>query len=331
MKAVQCLAYGEPENLVIADIPEPEPGPHDAVIAVEAVGLGFVDGLVVRGAYQVKRPLPFIPGSELAGTVVAVGEKVSPALVGRRVMALAERGALCEKAVTAAAQCAPLPDGLSSVAAAAALVNYSTAIYGFETCGRLQPGETVLVLGASGGVGMAAIDVARALGATVVAAASSEERLAACARAGAHLTVNYSAPDWRGALEATLDGRPLTVIYDPVGGRWSETAFRCLSPGGRHLVVGFAGGEIPKIPLNLPLLKRASIVGVDWGGHVRAEKDAAAQIFARMIALAREGRISPQPSATYPLEETPALLRRMLNRENIGKPVVTVGAAARSA
>lgn len=325
MKAVQCLEYGDPKNLVIADVPEPTPGPHDAIIAVEAVGLGFVDGLVVRGAYQVKRPLPFIPGSELAGTVIAVGAEAPQHLVGKRVMALAERGALCERAAVYAAQCVPLPEKFSSVAAAAALVNYSTAIYGFEICGHLQPGETVLVLGASGGVGMAAIDVAKGLGATVIAAASSDERLAACVKAGADLTVNYSAPDWRKALEGVLDGRKLTVIYDPVGGQWSETAFRCLSPGGRLLVVGFAGGDIPKIPLNLPLLKRASIVGVDWGGHVRAEAGAARVIFERMIELVSAGDINPQPTATFALEETPALLTRMLNRENIGKPVVAIG------
>ncbi|MGV2981569.1 NADPH:quinone oxidoreductase family protein [Camelimonas sp. ID_303_24] len=327
MKAVQCLEYGDPKNLVVRDLPEPAPGPRDAIIAVEAVGLGFVDGLNVRGAYQVKRPLPFIPGSELAGTVVAVGAEAPQDLVGKRVMALAERGALCEKAVVFAAQCTPLPEKFSSVAAAAALVNYSTAIYGFETCGRLQPGETVLVLGASGGVGMAAIDVAKGMGATVIAAASSDERLAACVKAGADLTVNYSAPEWRKTLEGLLDGRKLSVIYDPVGGQWSETAFRCLAPGGRHLVVGFAGGEIPKIPLNLPLLKRASIVGVDWGGHVRAEAGAAAVIFQRMIELVNAGSINPQPTATFALEETPALLTRMLNRENIGKPVVAIGQA----
>lgn len=325
MKAVQCLAYGDPKNLVIADLPAPTPGPHDAIIAVEAAGLGFADGLVVRGAYQVKRPLPFIPGSELAGTVVAVGSEAPQHLVGKRVMALAERGALCERAVVYAAQCVPLPEKFSSVAAAAALVNYSTAIYGFESCGHLQPGETVLVLGASGGVGMAAIDVAKGLGATVIAAASSDDRLAACVKGGADFTVNYSAPDWRKALEAVLDGRKLTVIYDPVGGQWSETAFRCLSPGGRLLVVGFAGGDIPKIPLNLPLLKRASIVGVDWGGHVRAEAGAASVIFERMIELVNEGLINPQPTATFALEESPALLTRMLNRENIGKPVVAIG------
>lgn len=325
MRAVQCLEYGDPENLVIVDIPPPTPGPHDALIAVEAVGLGFVDGLVVRGAYQVKRPLPFIPGSEVAGVVVAVGADADQGLVGKRVMALAERGALCEQAVVFAAQCVPLPERFSSAAAAAALVNYSTAIYGFETCGKLQAGEVVLILGASGGVGMAGIDVAKGLGATVVAAASSDERLAVCQQAGADLAVNYSHPEWRKTLETLLDGRKLTVIYDPVGGQWSETAFRCLAPGGRHLVVGFAGGDIPRIPLNLPLLKRSSIVGVDWGGHVRAETGAARAIFERMIELVENGSINPQPAATFPLEETPALLSRMLNRENIGKPVIAVG------
>ena len=269
MRAIHCVRYGKPEDLVFVDVPSPHAGPGEIVIAVEAVGLGFADGLNVRGGYQVKRPLPFIPGSEVAGSVVACGTGAPSELGGQRVMALSN-GGLAEEVVVAADQCVALPAAFGSAAAASSLINYSTAIFGLETCGALKPGEVVLILGASGGVGLAAIDLAKGLGAEVVAAASSPQKLAACSARGADFVVNYSSPDWRKSLEQTLNGKRINVVYDPVGGQWSETAFRCLAPGGRHLVVGFAGGEIPKIPLNLPLLKRSSIIGVDWGGHVRA-------------------------------------------------------------
>src|SRR5262249_4855723 len=179
-------------------------------------------------------------------------------------------------------QCVALPTGFGSAAAASSLINYSTAIFGFESCGALKTGEVVLILGASGGIGLAAIDLAKGLGAEVVAAASSSEKLAACSARGADFVVNYGSQDWRKSLEQTLAGKRINVVYDPVGGQWSETAFRCLAPGGRHLVVGFAGGDIPKIPLNLPLLKRSSIIGVDWGGHVRATRNASRMILERL-------------------------------------------------
>jgi len=324
MKAIHCTAYGEPDALKLVEVEVPTPGAGEVLIEVEAVGLGYVDGLVVAGAYQVKTPPPFVPGNEAAGTVVAVGEGVPGEMVGTRVMLLAQKGALAERIVAPATQCVPLSPSLSAEAAAASLVNYSTAIYGFEECGALKPGELVLVLGASGGVGSAAMDVARGLGAEIVAAASTGEKLAHCKAEGADFTVNYADPDWRKSLEATLEGRKIDVVYDPVGGQWSETAFRCLGPGGRHLVIGFAGGEIPKLPLNLALLKRSSLVGVDWGGHVRANPLAAVGIFRRLMELAEAGKIHPKAGATYPLEEVPAVLKKLLGRESIGKPVIVL-------
>lgn len=323
MKAIHCIRYGEPEDLIFVDLPKPRPGANEIVIAVEAVGLGFADGLNVRGAYQVKRPLPFIPASEVAGSVVACGASAPAALVGQRVMALAD-GALAEEVVVGADQCIALPPGFGSAAAASSLINYSTAIFGLESCGALKPGEVVLVLGASGGVGLAAIDLAKGLGAEVVAAASSPEKLAACRAYGADLLVDYSKPDWRKSLEQTLDGKKINLVYDPVGGQWSETAFRCLAPGGRHLVVGFAGGEIPRIPLNLPLLKRSSIVGVDWGGHVRATRGAARAILERLIELVKVGRVDPRPTSTHAFEQARAVLSDILNRRSIGKPVIVL-------
>jgi len=323
MKAIHCIRYGEPEDLIFVDLPKPRPGANEIVIAVEAVGLGFADGLNVRGAYQVKRPLPFIPASEVAGSVVACGANAPSALAGRRVMALAE-GALAEEVVVGADQCITLPTGFGSAAAASSLINYSTAIFGLESCGALKPGEVVLVLGASGGVGLAAIDLAKGLGAKVVAAASSPEKLAACRGYGADFLVDYSKPDWRKSLQQALDGKKINLVYDPVGGQWSETAFRCLAPGGRHLVVGFAGGEIPRIPLNLPLLKRSSIVGVDWGGHVRATRGAARAILERLIELVRVGKVDPRPTATHAFEQAPAVLSDILHRRSIGKPVIVL-------
>ncbi len=323
MRAIQCLAYGEPRDLALVELPEPVPGDGEVLIAVEAAGLGYVDGLRVRGTYQVRPPLPFIPGSEVAGPVVALGPGAPAALLGRRVMGFARGGALAERALLVAKDCLPLPEeGLDCVAAAAMLTDYCTGLHGLVDRGGLQAGETVLVLGASGGVGSAAIDIAKALGATVIAAASTPEKRAACLARGADAAVDYTAPDWRRGLEAALAGRRLTVIYDPVGGPYSETAFRCLSPGGRHLVVGFTAGGIPRLPLNLPLLKQSAVVGVAWGGLTRGNPDAAKPVLARLAALLREGRLHPQAGATYPLEQAPAALQALLDRRGLGKPVI---------
>lgn len=325
MRAFHCIQYGEPGDLKLVDLPEPEAAPGEVIVAIEAAGLGFVDALHVRGGYQLKKPLPFIPGNEIAGTIIALGEGVAPDILGKRVVALSRDGGLASRAAIPLDACTIVPDGFSSAAAASSLVNYCTGIYGLETCGGLQAGETVLVLGASGGVGMAAIDIARGLGAKVVAAASTDAKLAACKAAGADLVINYTGDNWRKDLETQLAGQPINVVYDPVGGAWSETAFRCLAPGGRHLVVGFAGGDIPRIPLNLPLLKRASIVGVDWGGHVRADPAHAAPLMARLLTLVQEKKINPQPGATFPFNEAPNVLTRLVNRDSIGKPVIMMG------
>lgn len=322
MKAIQCLAYGEPKDLFVSDVDEPIVQSDEVVVDVEAAGLGYVDALYVRGGYQVKKPLPFIPGSEIAGLVVAIGENAPSELMGKRVMALSPRGGLAERVAIPVSRCAVLPADFSAEAAASSPLNYCTGIYGLETCGHLQSGETLLVLGASGGVGMAAIDIAKGLGATVAAAASSQEKLAACIKRGADYTVHYTQPDWRNVLKRILGDLNVNVVYDPVGGEWSETAFRCLAPGGRHLVVGFVGGDIPRIPLNLPLLKRSSIVGVDWGGESRANPAVIHPTLQRIVDLFADGKIDPQPSGIYRLDEVPNVLDRILKRENIGKPVI---------
>ena len=315
MRAILCVNYGEPRGLTLEALDEPVPGPGEALIAVEAAGLGYVDALFVRGTYQVKMPLPFVPGSEIAGTIEAVGEGLPGDLIGNRVMALSGRGALAEKVALPAAILSSIPDEMSAEAAAGFLVSYCTALYGLENCGRLQPDETVLVLGAAGGVGMAAIDVARAMGARVIAAASSEEKRAAARAHGADMV-----------LDVLTEKRGVNVVYDPVGGSYSETAFRCLAPGGRHLVVGFANGEIPKLPLNLALLKRASLVGVDWGGEIRANPKANMPLMHKLTEWVVEGKIHPEPTASFPLEEAGEVLQNLLERKSIGKPVIRVNA-----
>ena len=321
MRAIRCHAFTGPNDLRLEDIPDPVPDAGQALIAVEACGLGFVDGLLVQGKYQVKDPLPFTPGGEMAGRVLAVGEGVSGDLVGKRVAGIG-KGGLAEKAVLPAIACAVLPEKFESAGAAASLINYGTAIYGFEDCGALKAGETVLVLGASGGVGMAAIDVARGMGAYVVAAASSEEKRQAAIARGAHKAIDYTEADWRKALTDALEGRGLDVVYDPVSGAWSEAAFRSLAPGGRHLVIGFASGEIAKLPLNLALLKRSSLVGVDWGGHVRADAKEGARITRRLMELVEQGKITPRADSAHALAESPQVIAAMLARKMIGKPVI---------
>ncbi|MDR3500803.1 MAG: NADPH:quinone oxidoreductase family protein [Parvibaculum sp.] len=326
MRAVRCVTYGEPSGLAVETLPAPVPGPGEVLIAVEAAGLGYVDALFVRGTYQVKLPLPFVPGSEIAGTIEAVGEGVPGDLIGSRVMALSNRGALAEKIAIPAAICTTIPDEMSAEAAAGFLVSYCTAIYGLDNCGKLQPGETVLVLGASGGVGMAAIDVAKAMGARVIAAASTAEKREVAQKHGADMVLDYSVPEWRKALDALTEKRGANLVYDPVGGEYSETAFRCLAPGGRHLVVGFANGEIPKLPLNLALLKRASLVGVDWGGEIRANPRANGLLLAKLLDWVVAGKIHPEPAASFPLAEAGAVLQRLLERRMVGKPVIRVNA-----
>ena len=322
VRAVQCHEYGDPSKLTIEDIAEPVAGPGEVIVQVEAVGLGFVDALRVRGGYQLKDPVPFIPGNELAGRVVGLGEGVAQEFNGRRVMAMSRNGALAERIRLPARDCVTIPDAMSSAAASGFIVSYCTALYGLQSCGRLQPGETLAVLGAAGGVGLAAIDVAKAMGARVIALASSPEKLDLARRSGADLAVDYSGADWRKRLQEGAGGDGIDMIYDPVGAPYSETAFRCLRPGGRLLVVGFAAGSIAAIPLNLPLLKRSSIVGVDWGGFVREEPQANFPLLKQLADWVERGKLHPQATSCHPLEEAPKVLQDLLERRSVGKPVI---------
>ena len=324
MRAIRCHAYGEPRSMTLDEIEPPVPGAGELLVDVEAVGLGFVDALRVRGGYQIKNPLPFVAGSELAGRVIGVGPGVDRAWIGQRAMGWGLGGALAEQACVKADTSIVVPDGLSSEAASGFMVSYCTALYGLDSCGHVQKGETVLVLGAGGGVGLASIDVARMLGARTIAAASSAAKLEAAKAQGADICVDYSGADWRKRVQDAAGERGIDVVVDSVGGAYSETAFRCLRPGGRLLVVGFANGEIPRIPLNLPLLKRASIVGVDWGGFRSADVKAAGVVLERLTRDVAAGRLHPPATSVHPLSEAPQVMQAMLERNSVGKPVISV-------
>lgn len=324
MRAVLCVRHGEPKDLVIGKVPVPIPAQGEVLLAVEAVGLGFVDTLFLRGEYQIRLPLPFIPGGEVAGRIIAVGAGAPPELLGQRVMALVSSGGLAEQVAVPSVACVPIPEAMSSAAAAGAIISYCTALYGLSDCGGLRSDETVLVLGAAGTVGLAAIAVAKAMGAKVVAAASSPEKLRVCIEGGADVAIDYSQADWRQQAQAAAGDGGIDVVYDPVGGTYTETALRCLSPGGRLLVVGFASGNVPRIPLSLPLLKRCSIVGVDFGGYHRAHPQGAAPMLVRLANLVSAGAIRPRPTSVHSLADTPTILQQFLNRSSVGKPVIVI-------
>jgi NADPH:quinone reductase len=323
MKAVLCKQYGPPESLVLEDLPSPTPGPGEVVISVKAASVNFPDVLIIQNKYQFKPPLPFSPGSELAGVVKEVGADVRDVRPGDRVMAFTTYGAFAEEVKTEAARLLPLPQSMDFVTGAAFVLTYATSDHALRDRGALQVGETLLVLGAAGGVGLAAVEIGKALGARVIACASSAEKLEVCRSHGADATINYAAEDLRERVKALSDGRGVDVVYDPVGGAYSEPAFRSLGWRGRHLVVGFAAGEIPKLPLNLPLLKGASLVGVFWGDFARREPRAFAQSMAQLGRWYAEGKLKPHVSQTLPLAKAAEALKLMAARQVKGKLVLT--------
>jgi NADPH2:quinone reductase len=322
MLSVCCATYGPPDNLQRIETATPEPQAGEVLVAVRAAGVGFVDGLMIQGLYQVKPSLPYYPGSEFAGEVRALGPGVEQVAVGERVMGLAGSGAYSDYVAVPAAGLIQLNDKLDDATGAGFYINYATALYGLRDCGQLMSGETVLVLGAAGGVGSAAICVAKALGAEVIAAGSTAAKRAAALSFGADAAVDYSRDDWRDELRALLGRRGLDLVYDPVGGSVSEPAFRSLAPGGRHLVVGFASATIPKIALNLALLKRASIVGVDWGGESRANPQINVELMATLFELLEQGRLHCAPVTERPMANIVAALTEQLAGQAVGKIVL---------
>lgn len=324
MKAMQCLAYGDPAQLEIATIPDPVPSAEEVLVAVESVGIGYFDAVLLGGKYQEKPALPFVPGREFSGRVLAVGEKVNPALKDKRVAGLSFKGTLAERAVAKAVDCMVMPENLPEDMDGAFLSAYATSLYALESCGQIKAGERVLVLGAAGTVGTAAIQIAKALGGFVIAAASTPEKRDFCLKQGADLAIDYTAENWRRTMAEALGSGGVDLVVDSVGGSFSETAFRCLNPRGRHLVVGFSSGEIGRLPLNLPLLKRANVVGVDWGGFMQKEPGPSQQLLARLSELLRQGKVRPEPARVLPVSALPGVLKDMLERRNIGKPVIRV-------
>jgi len=323
MKAVVCKQFGPPDSLVVEELPSPQAGPGEAVISVKAASVNFPDVLIIQNKYQFKPPLPFSPGSELAGVVKEVGAGVAGFKPGDKVIAFTTYGAFAEEVKTEAARLLPLPEGMDFVAGAAFLLTYGTSDHALRDRGALRAGETLLVLGAAGGVGLAAIEIGKALGARVIACASSEDKLAVCREHGADATINYATEDLRERIKALTDGRGVDVVYDPVGGPYSEPAFRSLAWRGRLLVVGFAAGDIPKLPLNLMLLKGAAVVGVFWGDFARREPKQFADSVRQLGEWYRQGKLRPHVSQTFPLEKAADALKLMAARQVKGKVVLT--------
>ena len=323
MKALLCKQYGLPDSLVYEDAPDPVAGPGQAVIDMKAAGANFPDVLIIQNKYQFHPTLPFSPGSELSGIVASVGEGVSHIKLGDRVIASSGHGAFAEKVLVNAAKVIPMPAGLSFDVGAAFTLTYGTSYHAIIDRGQLKAGETMLVLGAAGGVGLSAIEIGKVLGARVIAAASTDEKLAVCKEHGADATINYATEDLRAAIKKLTDGKGPDVIYDPVGGSYSEPAFRSIGWRGRYLVIGFANGEIPKIPLNLTLLKGASIVGVFWGDFVSREPKNFQADLKVMFEWVMAGQLRPHISARYKLADGRSALNDLMNRKVMGKVIVT--------
>ncbi len=292
---------------------------------MKAASVNFPDVLIIQNKYQFKPPLPFSPGSEVAGVVKSIGEGVTAVRPGDRVMAFTTYGGFAEEVKTDVARVLPLPDGMDFTIASAFVLTYGTSDHALRDRGGLKPGETVLVLGAAGGVGIAAIEIAKAIGARVIACASRDDKLAICREHGADETINYQSEDLRERVRTLTNGKGVDVVYDPVGGPYTELALRSCAWRGRLLVVGFAAGEIPRIPINLTLLKGCSITGVFWGDFVRRERTAFAASVAQLVRWYAEGKLRPHVSATFPLERAADALALMAAREVKGKIVLTVG------
>jgi NADPH:quinone reductase len=324
MKAILCRQFGPPDTLTLDDVPAPVAGPGQIVMQVKACSLNFPDTLTIRDMYQFKPPLPFSPGSEASGVVVQVGEGVRHLKPGDRIFAFGSHGGLAEQMLADARTAIPLPDAMDFATGASSMYAYGTSYHALKDRANLQPGETVLVLGAAGGVGLAAVELAKLMGATVIAAASTDEKLAVCRQKGADHTINYSQQDLREQLKTITSGKGVDVVYDPVGDRWAEPAIRSLAWRGRYLVVGFAGGDIPKIPLNLALLKGAAIVGVFWGQFAAKEAALNAKNLGQIAAWLLAGKLRPHFHKLYSLAEAPQALTDMMNRQIIGKAVVAV-------
>ncbi|AZT84680.1 NADPH:quinone oxidoreductase family protein [Marinobacter sp. NP-4(2019)] len=325
MKAILCKEYGPAEKLVIEDVASPDVKGHGVKIRVKAAGLNFPDTLIIENKYQLKPSLPFSPGGEMAGEVIAVGEKVTRFKPGDRVAGLTGYGAFAEEIVAPEQNLIPVPDAMPDEKAAAFSMVYGTSYYALKQRANLQPGETLLVLGASGGVGLATVELGKAMGARVIAAASSTEKLAVAKAAGADELINYTEEPLKETVKKLTNSKGVDVIYDPVGGDFTEQALRAMAWNGRHLIIGFAAGDIPKIPANLTLLKGCSVVGVFWGSFTQREPEASAQNMMELMKLYAEGKIDPKISEVFEFEDYAKALGALTERRATGKVVLKVG------
>lgn len=323
MRAVLCKELGMPESLVLEEVPGLIPGPGQVLISVQACGVNFPDTLIIQGKYQFKPDLPFSPGGEISGVVKQVGSDVDSLKIGDRVIAFSTWGGFAEELVVDQTRTVIISDKMDYERASAFVLTYGTSYHALKDRAHLREGETLLVLGASGGVGLAAIQLGKAMGATVIAAASNPEKLSACQENGADYVINYAQDDLRQSVKEITKGRGVDVIYDPVGGSFSEKALRDMSWGGRFLVVGFAAGEIPKVPLNIPLLKGCSVVGVFWGEFTKREPDLNKKNNQELMDLFDQGKISPHIHRVYPLEKAGEALNELLQKRVIGKVVLS--------
>ncbi|MBI6886834.1 MULTISPECIES: NADPH:quinone oxidoreductase family protein [Pseudomonas] len=322
MKAVLCKTLGPARNLVLEEVASPLPKKNEILLDVQAAGVNFPDTLIIEGKYQFQPPLPFSPGGEAAGVVAAVGEKAGAFKVGDRVMALTGWGAFAEQVAVPFYNVLPIPASMDFTTAAAFGMTYGTSMHALRQRGQLQAGETLLVLGASGGVGLAAVEIGKAMGARVIAAASSAEKLAVAKAAGADELIDYSQANLREEIKRLTGGQGVDVIYDPVGGELFEQAVRGLAWNGRLLVVGFASGSIPQLAANLVLLKGAAVLGVFWGAFAQRQPEDNAANFHQLFAWHAEGKLKPLVSHTYPLAEAGAAIEKLGQRQAVGKLVV---------
>lgn len=322
MKTLLCKEFGPPEKLVLEDVDPPQAGPGQVLVEVRACGVNFPDVLIIENKYQFKPPLPFAPGGEISGVITALGEGVTGLSVGDRVLASTGFGGFAEQQAIPAVAAVPIPDSMDFPTAAAFLMTYGTSYYALKDRARIQPGESLVVLGAAGGVGLAAVELGKAMGAKVIAAASSEEKLAVCREHGADETIDYATESLKDQMKALTGGKGADVVYDPVGGDFSEAAIRATAWDGRFLVIGFAAGDIPRIPLNLTLLKSCQIVGVFWGAFVGRFPEENKQNTRELFELFEQGKVRPYVSSSYPLDRGAEAIRELGDRRAKGKVVV---------
>jgi len=322
MKAIVCEKYGPPADLVLKDLPNLSPGEKEVVVQVKACSLNFPDTLIIQGKYQYKPDLPFTPGSDIAGVISSVGTAVKHLKVGDEVFGFVANGGFAEEAVAPARNIFPKPPKMDNAVGASFLMAYGTSYHALKNRARLKEGETLVVLGASGGVGLAAVELGKLMGARVIACASTAEKLALCKSHGADEGINYSTEDLKKRIKELTDGKGADVIYDPIGDKFSEPALRAIGWEGRFLVVGFAAGEIPKIPLNLALLKGCQIVGVFWGSWAMQFTNDNMQNTMELIQWHAEGKLKPHIHAIYPLAEAHKAMEEMMDRKVRGKIVI---------